>query len=378
MHKRITVIVPFVLPWDWSADYQRQTCIELAKQYSVVAYIQNDARFIGKQKPGARKYTHKNIRFYQPTYIIPFRRFVIIDRLNQLLNIVYLCWVYGRWKHTVILWIFDPLFWFYPLARWGYARCISLYDCVDYAWNIEKPLQNIYQAMEAKLLRHVNYFFVNSHVLYRLHSPVRKPDAVVPQGFRWDEFRRVIPRMTPAIPGTKPVIGYIGAIDDRFDFHLVRELVKNHPQWHFIIWGPIQSIHENDRQELHAKIMWLTRYANVTYGYSKDTKELPPIISKFDVGIIPYVVTHDIVRYGYPMKLFEYYYVGKPVISSDIEELRRHYPYVTIATTCSEWASRITEILSQKWPQKYQAEQRKLAINNSWSNKVHTILTYVI
>ncbi len=372
MIKRNIVIVPFSLPWDWSADYQWQTCLVLAKTYLVIVYVHNDARFFSKSRPDQKFPRLKNIIFFQPRYPIPFRRLTIIEKLNQIINLTYLSWRYGRGRR-VLLWIFDPVFWFYPKIRLLYPWVISFYDCVDYVWHKERGLRGLLQFAEQTLIRSVDYFFVNSHILARLHLHIRKPTAIVPQGFRLSEFQRPLPAHT-TFPNDKPIIGFVGALDVRIDFCLLTALIRRNPQWLFVIWGQIQVVSELERLYVQGQMQTIMRRHNVIVGSSKDRREIPSIIKQFDVGIIPYDMRLPVVKYSYPMKLFEYFYMKKPVISTPIEELKRFLRCVRIGFSVKEWEDHIEKILSNLWTIQYKNEQKNMAKINSWENKIHEIM----
>ena len=94
MIKNHLIIMPFNLPWDWSADYQRQTCLVLNKENFIVAYMHQHAHFFLKRKI-YKSPKVKNIHFFTPKYIIPFRRFEFIEKLNQIICIYYLWFIYG-------------------------------------------------------------------------------------------------------------------------------------------------------------------------------------------------------------------------------------------------------------------------------------------
>jgi len=73
------------------------------------------------------------------------------------------------------------------------------------------------------------------------------------------------------------------------------------------------------------------------------------------------------------MKIFEYFYPGKPVVSTPILELKRLQPYVKIAKNAEEFKEEIKKILKEGWPKEYQQKQKKMAIANSWENKIEKI-----
>jgi glycosyltransferase involved in cell wall biosynthesis len=70
------------------------------------------------------------------------------------------------------------------------------------------------------------------------------------------------------------------------------------------------------------------------------------------------------------MKLFEYFAMGKPVISTPIEELKQFPNLVFIGDTPKSWQQHIDQILSRPWPKNLQFQQKVLARKNSWHNKI--------
>lgn len=79
----------------------------------------------------------------------------------------------------------------------------------------------------------------------------------------------------------------------------------------------------------------------------------------------------------YPMKLFEYFYAGKPVVSTPIEELKRFPKYVKTGNAADEWEKHIRMLLSRPWPKVYMGEQRELARKNSWDKKIQAISSVI-
>ncbi len=363
MIKNKFVVVPFMLVWDWSADYQRQTCLVLAKSNKVVVYMHKDARFFLKTL--FRKKTPypkiKNLQFHSPVYFLPFRRFLLIEKINRIISFKIFLWSKSSYKDK-LLWIFDPDYYFYPKLAKDY---LTLYDCVDFHRDSDKAREAKIRANEKKLINAVDLFVVNSHTLYKVHSKVRKPDRVVPQGFRIQDFG--IKHKPPLLfPTDKPIIGLAGAINERLNLNLLGKLIKNNPQWNFVLWGPRQD----KTKQVFDKLFSLP---NVIAGRLKSSKKVPAIVGQFTIAMIPYDTGQDFNKYCYPMKLFEYFYLGKPVISTPIEELKRFPKFVKIGSTAKEWEKHIKVLLSKPWPEKYKEQQKRLAEKNSWENKIKKI-----
>ena len=111
---------------------------------------------------------------------------------------------------------------------------------------------------------------------------------------------------------------------------------------------------------------------SIIWGKSKQ-KDIPSIIDSFDIGIIPYDTNIDFNKYCYPMKTFEYFYLGKPIVSTPIKELERFPLFIKTGQSVQTWEENIQNILAKPWPKKHQRQQRQLAIDNSWSNKIEAM-----
>lgn len=79
------------------------------------------------------------------------------------------------------------------------------------------------------------------------------------------------------------------------------------------------------------------------------------------------------------MKLFEYFYMGKPVLSTPIRELTlpKFKNLIKIGKNYLEWESHIHYLLNKPWNKSSQRKQKQMAINNSWDNKVKFILSKI-
>lgn len=371
------IVIPFNVPWNWSTDYLNQTAFELSKKGDiVVCYLWGDVEFIkemvisGKYPRLVSKYS-KNIYLVNPIYFIPFRRFKFMADLNSVVNILFLrifVEVISSIKKCKkkIFWIFDPNL-TYIYKYFGY-KYFLLYDCVDFFAVGNKKKVEITKRNEQQLCCKADLVVANSQVLQRHLQKYRKNVGLVPQGFRLKEFK-IKSEKYINLNIQHPVVGFVGGINNRLDISILLPLIKNNPRWNFVIWGSIQkNISTGDnRFNLIKKILKLP---NVYSGESIDKEEIPGIISQFDVGMIPYDISQDFNKYCYPMKLFEFFYLGKPVISTNIIELKRFPKLVKIGNDYREWERIIKYTLSKKWSEQNIEDQVKLAKLNSWENKI--------
>jgi glycosyltransferase involved in cell wall biosynthesis len=258
---------------------------------------------------------------------------------------------------------------------------VCLYDCVDYFTSGDPDLDKVIQNQEADLMRGCDYVFVNSRSLYQMKHNLRPDIQQVPLGFDDISFKRAERKTSPTIDRLfahipKPIIGYCGYLTFRLDYALLMKIILDAPDISFVFLGPIkifpQELSEKETRRLIERLISLPNVYMIPPISSKE--ETARAVSHFDIGIIPYNISLAYNRYCYPMKLFEYFYLGKPVISTPIQELKKFPRYVKIGNTVNKWKSYINKILSIRWPKVWQQEERNIAKNNSWERKISAII----
>lgn len=383
MNKRL-VVIPFNIPWEWSTDYLNQTAFELSKKGDIVlcylaADIKNlsDLLFTRKKISLVKKFS-KNIYIVNPLYLVPFRRFKLIESVNSTLNLFFLR-ALSEYLYLVkkcnqkIFWLFNPnlrsMF-----NKFGNSYKF-IYDCVDFFAidgkdNVKNTLKN-----EKYLCKNADLVVANSHVLQNHLKKWRKDVKLVVQGFRvLDTPKNKLKKINLNLK--KPVIGFVGGINRRLDYDLLLNLAKRNTNWNFVIWGPILEKDKIDEVTWN-KMEDLFSLSNVTTGASQDKTELPSIISQFDIGMIPYDISQDFNKFCHPMKLFEYFDQGIPVISTNILELNYFKDLVQIEDAYKGWQKGIESLLSVKWPKSKIQRQKQLSEENSWENKVKAIVEFI-
>jgi glycosyltransferase involved in cell wall biosynthesis len=254
-------------------------------------------------------------------------------------------------------------------------KYFSLFDCVEYFSSINPKIDKIIKKKTDLLIKNSHLFFVNSATLAKVFSKY-KP-ILIPQGFDLVTFENnVKTKIKIHLPAGKPIIGYTGSINYRLDYELLNKVVKTHPNWNFVFIGSKQanSIEDN----LLQTEFWqrkLFENPNVFVFKNQPKKNLPAIISHFNICLIPYISNIKFNKYCFPMKIFEYFYMGKPVVSTPIEELVQFKPYVKIISSAKDMSNAIEKlILPTTWPKSYYKAEKKLAIQNSWYIKISNIL----
>lgn len=375
------IIIPLIHDWMWTADFQRQTGLTLKKFKNVIVAYElhkkdiNLKRLIFNRPVIVTK--KEGVYFFTPFHLIPFERFKSIYELNKKISVYLLIlWVklsFG-FKKKIILWLFHPReVWLIKEFRLLLSNSfITIFDCVDYFAKGSTHEKVHLSSLEKKLVNEANVVTAISKNIQKYLKKMRDNIHLVPQGFRIHDFQK--PKKAKLkIPKELPVIGYVGGLNDRIDFSLLIPLVKNNPDWKFVFWGPIQNELIKKKPEVRENIETLLSFRNVLHGRSKNKREIPSVISHFDICIIPYDISQAFNKYSYPMKLFEYFYMGKPVVSTPILDLKRFPKLVKIGKDERQWQRIISELLSKPWPKKRRERQRRLAQENSWEKKLEKV-----
>jgi UDP-galactopyranose mutase len=115
----------------------------------------------------------------------------------------------------------------------------------------------------------------------------------------------------------RPRLGFYGVIDERFDTELLAKAAEMRPDWSFVMVGPVVKISEED----------LPKRPNIHYVGGKTYGELPSYLSGWDVALMPFAMNES-TQFISPTKTPEYLAGGKPVVSTPIKDVVRHYGHL--------------------------------------------------
>lgn len=359
--------MPLEGSWNHSADFLRQTALTLSKENLVYIYDQNKHYFFLKENKKKSYPQHKNIIFHQVKYYLPFERFDLVDKINRYLS--FKVFTKKLPKKKTILWIFYPNY--YDLAKIANKKICKIYDCVDYNESFEE---------EKALINNTDYFFVNSLALKNLHkSNKKKPIYINSQGFFKPEEKNIV-KFKLNKKKKKAIIGYVGGLNCRLDYHLLNQLIKKHPEYLFVFYGPEQKNPKLDKKYQTQKwIKKLKKHDNTFFACSDNRNIVYGLIKNFDIAIIPYNLDLPFNLYCYPMKIFEYFYLGKAVISTSILELKlkKFNRFIKIADNVEGWETAIEQLLVKSLSIEQEKKLKQLAIDNSWQNKIDKIAKHI-
>jgi UDP-galactopyranose mutase len=213
-----------------------------------------------------------------------------------------------------------PVLWYYtPMAvPWTdhLRRSVTVFDCMDHLAGFKGAPDGLL-ALEAKLLRRADLVLTGGAQLYAAkrsaHDNVHCfPSSIDVAHFGTARSSASDPADQAGIP--HPRVGYCGVIDERLDLDLVSAAAASHPEWQFVMLGPVVKIDPET----------LPRAANLHYLGMKTYDELPAYLSGWDAAIMPFA-HNEATRYISPTKTPEYLAAGLPVASTSIHDVVEPY-----------------------------------------------------
>lgn len=163
------------------------------------------------------------------------------------------------------------------------------------------------------------------------------------------------------------IVGYIGSIDDRLDINLLTFLIEKNKDYKFQFIGRVMD--ENIKFNL-------CKFPNVEFIPAVSASRLPEYISKFSIGLIPFV-KNSFTENIFPLKVNEYLSLGVPVISTSFSDLSSLESIIKIAENPFNFHEEMNKEISSDSSDKI-INRISFARLQSWQNKAEKMLTTIL
>ena len=285
-------------------------------------------------------------------------------RLHSLIN----TFIEDQNIQKFISWYYSPM----ALMYTGHLHpLVTIYDCMDELSAFRfAPVE--LQAMENNLFEKADIVFTGGQSLYKVKKQLHNNIYAFPSSIEKEHFVKArdnnnVPNDQQKIP--KPILGFFGVLDERFDTELIKKVAEAKPGWQFVFIGPVVKINYDS----------LPRGNNIHYLGIKNYNELPEYISGWDIALIPFVINES-TRFISPTKTPEYLAAGKPVISTAIEDVIHPYGeehLVHIIHSAEEFINAATFELGSKNKKAWLKKADEFLADNSWNNTWHQMQNIV-
>lgn len=226
-----------------------------------------------------------------------------------------------------------------------------------------RPHGGLDRTTEARMLAAVDVVFAVSQKLCDYAARHAKQVHYLPNGYNADLF---FPR-PPFAARQNPVVGYSGVISGRVDLVGLFATAQERPDWSFRLIGKVEPTIERELEQTgRPKDLFQQFLAlpNVELLPPRPIAGVPDVLAEFDVALVPYCL-NDFTLASSPLKVYEYYAMGLPVVSTRIPEVMRFDDQIAVAEEGRSYADSISRALEVGRDAGFRSRQTSIAAPHS-------------
>lgn len=242
----------------------------------------------------------------------------------------------------------DPLFFYSHVDRMS-PLCLDMkargfpliHICMDYP----EPYQ--YELIELS----DRTLVIPRSVFHKLKAKFGRKIEWVPQSIHLPASQNGRPIAEPVDVASlsRPRLGYLGPVYARLNLAVLREVLSAHPEWQFIYFGETNEL----------------KNPNAHSAGWHNPGELRAYVSSLDVGVMPYDCFKEKNLHCSPLKLFDYFLSGIPVVATPILSLSEYSDLIYFGETAEEFSQAITRALAEPASSPKRKERIEVARSHS-------------
>ncbi len=263
---------------------------------------------------------------------------------------------------NLVVWNYNPFYTDY--LDNGLNQSMNIFTAVD-NWLSHSS----YSKSITKLEKNYNIIDQKSDLIFTVSESLKnnlfknKNTHWIPNGVNLNHFTNETKISEQLIKIKKPIIGFLGILQDRIDIDILKTLAKNNPDKSIVLAGPVwKNFPKNE----------LDSFNNVHFLGPIPYTEIPSLYNGFAVGIIPYKV-NKFTKSIDPMKIYEYLAARLPIVTTPIAGLEKFADYVNVAKTPEQFDDFVnTSIMEGKLNSSYE-----ILNDHTWQKRVNKILELI-
>lgn len=354
-----------VISHDWRFQRPQQLARSLASQGNRVFYLESEFHHNRTESSAWIKVRQVSPNVFVVRLSAPFNYFIYQDTPSvKGVEIIFasLKKLFRQARIVNPVAKIDHPFWECLLDRLAMP---TLYDAMDLHEGFAESGRAVRQK-EKSLLSQTELLLVSSSFLQNKFSRFPAPRLLLHNAVDYAHFspaRNPQPRPPDLANLPGQLIGYYGAIADWLDLSLIKQLLKDYPNDSLVLIGRLQN---QAVQDLAASSPNLHLLGEKPYA------QLPDYLANFDACLIPFKLT-KLIKATNPVKLYEYFAAGKPVVATRLPELAPYKNLLYQASNPQEFSAAVKKALTENSKQ-LRAKRIEIASNNTWDDRAHSLL----
>ena len=273
-------------------------------------------------------------------------------------------------ERRVVFWVCPNDFHF-PSIEKHFRPDLVVADVIDdqRKWDITYKYKNRLHRNYREILSRSDLVFANCQPVLRSMEKFSSNIHLLPNAAEILEHEAESWKKPQELVGMNgPVIGYVGNLDvARIDVDLLVAVATARPDWNLVFIG---SMHRG------REIRRLDGFRNVHFLGVRVYDKAIQYIKYFDVAIIPHL-DNDLTRNMNPLKLYVYFSLHVPVVTTSIANLTGFAELTRIARTPEEFVEQIEHCLDRNPVKENRERLRELVKVNSWGERARRALELI-
>ena len=227
-------------------------------------------------------------------------------------------------------------------------------DYMDDFTGFLNPAENLVRENCYKLLDECDGIIASSQFLCDIANKYKDHVEIVRNGTEYNYFHQAYEQVK--LTTGRKVIGYYGAIAEWFNVNVIKRCAERFTDCDIILVGNITA----NRGELE-------QYSNIELVGEVPYTELLEWLKRFDVCLIPFDTSTNLIKATNPVKFYEYLSAGKKVVATGIPELLPYKDqYVYLENDPDDFCDKVELCLNGKDILASAEECFKFAQENDW------------
>jgi len=251
---------------------------------------------------------------------------------------------------------------------------VSVYHCVDDFSSYPGAAGKSLAAAEETLIKNSDIVLVVNKSLLASKTGLNMNTHIIPHGVDIAFLNEVAGSAELPVAKTKGLVFlcFTGTISELLDFKILKHILEERKNFRLFLIGPVAPRFISRFGSFREDLKGLLGTGRAFLLGKKDKKEIPGLLAKMDVCLIPYVLDYHI-KNCFPTKMFEYLALGKPVVSVEIPVVREYESVIHIAEGKEQFLSSIDRALETAGDTALMERRKAVARDSTWITRVEQI-----